>query len=722
MPTDDAAIPAVQPVACYSHNSTLPPQASYHRRMGKAGSNSLWASKTSNANRWKAEEQRKDRILLQVSNNSKHAMHFQTKPTPPPPTTLSISNTTTSTFTSTTSTFTSTPTTSMSTSNASPTTASPRATKWIVEKRSRHHFFQTLAVPRSTSFSTDSKIDPTSYELLRAKNIIGGGNTYQAGWTKDQFEAIERLEQRVHRSRHAAGLPDSDDSDSDDSNNSEDDEEELSFQKLQNQTKLKLMKEKTMGLNNAPDFLVHHKMMIKAGSYSNKGRSLKQSARSYELQHKINACRHYIHTIELNKIVRPALSRHARAKIRRERKEKLFVIIMLVTRTAMMEENLLQRIEDQKLYLLRKISAMKMQKWYKRIIAGKSDEKKVKALIVINRFVQQCRHGFRLKTLRKNSDILSDFLTNHAQQNVTTLIKKFRDKIIKGQRCWKSYTTITKGRMLLLQKLWDLEEQRLHDGEQARKDREEQEQLEFEAGLINDKSTLGQRGSDIAARVISATQRRHRQNNTGPGSDTTKITTATKKQNSNSNNKEKNLAMKLLSQRTKRVLQSTKFHLLQQVKTQDHLRATRSIRHQMLKTLLRNKRLAYQKTLVKTVSRLIAKRQTTVQLNIEDVRRFLHSGTNAEVKRQEKADNLKHRVNTEDEKPQGVFLLLRSLEHNEIRNLVARGIKLSTGFVVNVNEEQIQSGGGDGGGGGRTARSSKHTSRSRSRSRSKSTR
>ena len=138
----------------------------------------------------------------------------------------------------------------------------------------------------------------------------------------------------------------------------------------------------------------------------------------------------------------------------------------------------------------------------------------------------------------------------------------------------------------------------------------------------------------------------------------------------------------------------------------------------MLKTLLRNKRLAYQKTLVKTVSRLIAKRQTTVQLNIEDVRRFLHSGTNGEVKRQEKADDLKHRVNAEDEIPQRVFLLLRSLEHNEIRNLVARGIKLSTGFVV--KEEQNQSGGGGGGGGGRTARSNKHTSQSRSRGQSQS--
>ena len=178
----------------------------------------------------------------------------------------------------------------------------------------------------------------------------------------------------------------------------------------------------------------------------------------------------------------------------------------------------------------------------------------------------------------------------------------------------------------------------------------------------------------IAAKVLNATKRRHRQNNvkideTGSREEEE---TATKGVESN--------AMHLLHQRTKRVLESTKFHTTIQMNVPDHLAASPSVRTALLTNLLRQKRLKYQEKLDNVTRRLIAKRQTTVQLNIEDVRRFLHSGgddgdyeynvvTHVE---EEEEDNSKYTG----------FLMLQSLEEGEIKQLVAKGIQMTSGFIV----------------------------------------
>lgn len=228
--------------------------------------------------------------------------------------------------------------------------------------------------------------------------------------------------------------------------------------------------------------------------------------------------------------------------------------------------------------------------------------------------------------------------------------------------------------MVVLQKLWDMEELRLHKGEQQRKDRAQREQMLFEAGLVSDTNTGSQRGGDIAARVLSAAKRRHRQNNTKMNEDANDG----KGKGSQKKKTAKNAAMELLHERTKRVLESTRFHMTIKKQTTSHLTATVSVRLFMLKKLLRKKRLDYQKTLETQVHRLVAKRQTTVTLNIEDVRRFLHYSDEHQENR-----TIEHQEFEQEESERYTgFLMLRSLDPNEIRNLVAKGILHSTGFVV----------------------------------------
>jgi len=262
-------------------------------------------------------------------------------------------------------------------------------------------------------------------------------------------------------------------------------------------------------------------------------------------------------------------------------------------------------------------------------------------------------------------------MENYAKQNVSNLIGKFRNKIIRGQRCWKSYSKITRGRLHVLQILWDNEEKRLHDGEQLRKEKEKNQQIAFEAELISDKASNGQKGYDIAAKVLAATKRRLRQNNT-------------KSEHGTNDSTSKTTAMQLLHQRTQNVLERTKFHRNVTSNVPDHLCATKSIRLTLLNNLLRAKRLKFQETLEKITHRLIAKRQTTVQLNIEDIRRFLHSGTEMET--------IGHvDIKDEGEVQYTGFLMLRSLEEGEIRQLVAKGIQLSTGYIVPKELSQSQS-------------------------------
>ena len=109
----------------------------------------------------------------------------------------------------------------------------------------------------------------------------------------------------------------------------------------------------------------------------------------------------------------------------------------------------------------------------------------------------------------------------------------------------------------------------------------------------------------------------------------------------------------------------------------------------------------------KITHRFIAKRQTTVALNIEDVRRFLHSGPNhhddidddyTHLEQLENSEDLengngngngkgkgkgKNRRKLEEEEEQKYtgFLLLRSLEQNEIRDLVAKGISFQLALL-----------------------------------------
>ena len=497
------------------------------------------------------------------------------------------------------------------------------------------------------------------------------GSGPRAGWTKEHVEAIERLAQRLHRSRHAAGLENSDD-DTDDDTDDEDEEKSSNSLSPAERKMLRGASKQTRALD-AHDFVLHNKMLLRAGAFSTKGRDLRRSYRAYELENKITSCRRHLENEEYQKVYNPGPSRRERAILRRERQQKLLVMIHMVRVASIMETGLRQRRMEKRTYLHRTMTAMKIQSWFRRNFKGKRDHREAEAFIVIRRFVRVTMATMRLKAMKRSADMIKYFFEHHATQSVSNLIGKFRNKIIRGQRCWKSYSKITKARMIVLQKLWDLEEQRLHDGERERKAKEKREQLEFEASLISD-AGAGKGGYDIAAKVLNATKRRHRQNNvkideTGSREEEE---TATKGVESN--------AMHLLHQRTKRVLESTKFHTTIQMNVPDHLAASPSVRTALLTNLLRQKRLKYQEKLDNVTRRLIAKRQTTVQLNIEDVRRFLHSGgddgdyeynvvTHVE---EEEEDNSKYTG----------FLMLQSLEEGEIKQLVAKGIQMTSGFIV----------------------------------------
>tara|TARA_B100000780_G_C21106999_1_gene447097 strand:- start:980 stop:1879 length:900 start_codon:yes stop_codon:yes gene_type:complete len=289
-----------------------------------------WQSKNATLEHWKSHKLKTDIILLEVlniiptQNNNKN--NKPKKPNSNRDTTTTIEE-------------------------------SPRATKWIVEKRQRSTFFDSLAIPKSTTYTHESKIDPRGIALLRAKSNIGGNPQNQAGWTKDHHDAIHRLDAKLHRSRFAAGL-EVDEEDSDLDSDDEKEHQEDAAKKRQ-----QLLKSSPKGRLDDQDFVKHHRYLLNSGAFSTRGKELQRSFHAYELSNKINTCKDYIINEEYQKINNPLPTRRERAKIKRERQEQLTIMIKLIHRTSVMEKKLMKRRQDKKLYLLRTMTAMKIQAW-----------------------------------------------------------------------------------------------------------------------------------------------------------------------------------------------------------------------------------------------------------------------------------------------------------------------------------------------------------------------
>ena len=111
------------------------------------------------------------------------------------------------------------------------------------------------------------------------------------------------------------------------------------------------------------DFVKHHRYLLNSGAFSTRGKKLQRSFHAYELSNKINTCKDYIINEEYQKINNPLPTRRERAKIKRERQEQLTIMIKLIHRTSVMEKKLMKRRQDKKLYLLRTMTAMKIQAW-----------------------------------------------------------------------------------------------------------------------------------------------------------------------------------------------------------------------------------------------------------------------------------------------------------------------------------------------------------------------
>jgi hypothetical protein len=707
------------PVARFDpHFSRLPPQASYHLTAHKG--KSLWNSKIATQDHWQWSNTRKELVRV---HGEQHRHGFRpVKPGMPNPLPInvSITNTTSSSPSSGPSgrptspsarsperggrspkidrNDTATNNVAFSSQNHKNTTpeSSPRR-RWIVEKRNRHHVWKKLAQPTRQSFGVSGYVDPSCKELLRSKASTSQASQRPTGATRAHHEAIVRISERMNRKRHEMGVGSPQSGDEKD-----EDLDSTSFSFYDEGAWTAPVKtgvvEKQKRLDPSRVLTLQHKAELRAGHYTTQGKELKMSLHTYELDTKIAACRRKIETDAYMRRHNPGPSRRERARQRRVRAEKIAVMIALASRASALDKMLRERREERKLYLLRTIAAFKITKWYRTIRQSHITEKMGRALKVLRRFFMLAMVGSAHRRKKQSADAIVYFLETYAKQNVSNLIRKFRRKIIRGQRCFRTWSAITRARMLVLEKLWDRELQMLRNQEEMRLSRAKREQLEFEAELLNESGAQG-----LGHKVLSSAKRRAQRSgnevkayNVSPSSSSKrkgikkglsglknvaagfiKRTKMGKNQTTqqSSGNSAGSLAMHLLHQRTKSVMEKTKLHRNKEDARFKHLTVSDKIRTPLLENLLRKKRHKYQESLAATMHKMIARRQVNLTLSREDVRRFIQAGTSTSLERQHES---RDEEGERDDEYRG-FLMIKSLYKNEMLGFVLEGLRRQHG-------------------------------------------
>ena len=662
------------PVARFDvQSSKLPPQATFHL---KSKTMSLWNSKTATKQHWDWDRQQKDTVRVEGEDHPIHGFR-PVKPGLPKESDLPVhslshalgaqsandQNAISATMPSQANT--------QSRRDIKPLLPkqSPR-TRWIIERRNRHHVWARLAQPTKQIFGVKAYVDPSCKELLRSKGITKTSSQRSSGAAREHHEAVTRISERLNRKKHELGVASPS---SGDEQNEDLDGKSFSFYDEGTWTAPVNVGVAKKQVQADPSRVLtqRHKAELRAGHYTPRGRKLKLSLHSYELDSRIAACRQKLKSDLDKKIHNPGLSRRQRARQRRVRFEKLAVMIVLLSRAAKLESHLKTQREVQKIYLLRTVSAYKIQRWYRKICQMRITEKMAKALKVLRRFFLLAMVGSQLRQKKRSADTMFRFLETYAKHNVSNLIRKFRRKIILGQRCFRTWSTCTRSRLFILEKLWDQELQKIIDQEHQRLETAKKQQLEFEAELLDESAkSFGQK--------VLLTAKRRGFKSIGKKQNKNKIGSL-KNVVAGMNMKPRNpgsLAMQLLHERTKRVMESTKLHHAEGNKKFAHLTVSEEIRRPLLLNLLRKKRSKYQESLAAVTHKMIARRNINVKLSREDVRRFIQSGVEASVEHHISSDDKK----IKDDKHRG-FLMIKSLYRNEMMELVLEGLRQQHGNV-----------------------------------------
>ncbi len=502
------------------------------------------------------------------------------------------------------------------------TTRSPRAARWIVEKRSRGNVWKQMASPMRTKSYSSSAFTPVSMAAGAVRRQTPQLTTSKSA-KNEHISAIKRIQQKMKTASVRLGFSDGE----------EDVNHAASPLGLSH-----VSKPAGVILPRSPDkfdFVKRHLYMIKAGSFSIPSRKNSVMAASFLQQQLAEENRARLRQL-INAQQNPGPSRRDRARIRRIRAQKFYSLVLLLSWTRRVGDKLQTVRDENALFLLRYMSVCKIQKTFRKYRKRKREAQVTLSSIVLRRFVRVLAVRFKMGRQKRAANILRNFLTDYTKNDVKNLIRRYKSKIIRGQRCWRQYMQISRARLQLLSLQWAKVEEKIRRKEMERQEVAKAQLLAAELELMKD-TRIGKSGS-----------------------------------------------VKTLTTRVKDVLATSQLHQEKMQVITDTLKTDSKVKMQILTALLREKRLAYQDTVQDVTNRLLAKRQTVSKLTREDVRRFIRSSAGTKFQISE--------TQAEAALPSGlrVFLLLSSLEPGELRLLVEKGIKMTHGEAGALSLSQLR--------------------------------
>ena len=267
----------------------------------------------------------------------------------------------------------------------------------------------------------------------------------------------------------------------------------------------------------------------------------------------------------------------------------------------------------------------------------------------MRRFAKICIVKTKLRRKKRSADLIKKFILDYGGVDLRKLIKSYRYKIVRGQRSWRSFKEIQVARLNLLRKLWDRIEGGFCENERERqalieaKELMEQEQLMKETEAVT---------GTAAKRVASILMRK-------------KATVGEKFAKRLMEKKNRGTSLRQVHKRMKATLRAASSGSPKK----DFRFVPEEIKTPLLQDLLFRKRKKYQDTLSEVIRRLEAKRQQAKKLTVVEFRMMMKS-RNADKARLMKARQQK--IMQQAKKNVG-FLLLSSLQPNEMRDLVLHG-------------------------------------------------
>lgn len=365
--------------------------------------------------------------------------------------------------------------------------------------------------------------------------------------------------------------------------------------------------------------MTRHRLQLGAASYSPDGRIRAQRQRAFLRDSRLLQNQRRVQDMEDLRHA-PRMTRRDRARARRVASEHLWTACKLAARTQLMQQVLWTKRKEKEVYLLRTLSAMRIQKWYRRRITLRYATRLQQATTQLQKFIRIVLNGRDKRRRKRSADIIKDFIENYARTDVSKLIRIFKGKIVRMQRIWRGYVLVTAARLELLKRVWLRAENRINRRRHRKRELEAQEAISMEHELMVSSSA----STGLSFKIMSLIKKRPRR--ATKGSSTRSLSSSPRAESGGAHVG----AVHLLHTRTQETLKLSSYRDLSDV---DEVHVDPAVRDTVLLNLLRKKREEFSAEQHTMRLRLLTARRERAhrELTREDVRLLMHA-SEAEVR------------------------------------------------------------------------------------------